>query len=362
MPSKVAYARVPSGPNVCGFCLDMAARGAAFDSERAAGGDGNKYHDRCHCVAVPVWQGDDLPYRPDDFGGARVITRPTSLSPDALRSVDELAAAEAFKRENYRALLKDPRALADADAKIAAARDAVSDAGRDAKLEWLFRRAEERTGASVATPESVAALRGAIDAHPIAVNMKADGLAGFLREGKSKTVFDVGGDAAGKAAENVAAREAMESTLWGAAQHPTYGYVSAAAEGSLVDASLVQSYGRFRVVVNDSVKSRSTYTFGDSLDDVRIPQPYSALDSAAGAGHPALLRGDFSSVGPNKYQSYSAYIEAQIHGGISIGDVERIEVVLNEYLDESDLITDAMRATLDGSGIPWSVIKRTEAR
>lgn len=38
--------------NACAFCAMVATRGAVYRSEDAAG---SKYHDHCHCVAVPVW-------------------------------------------------------------------------------------------------------------------------------------------------------------------------------------------------------------------------------------------------------------------------------------------------------------------
>jgi hypothetical protein len=58
-----AWARETRG-NCCYFCALMAARGAVYKSEGAAGGDANarftgegefKFHNNCHCIAVPVF-------------------------------------------------------------------------------------------------------------------------------------------------------------------------------------------------------------------------------------------------------------------------------------------------------------------
>jgi hypothetical protein len=58
-----AWARETRG-GCCYFCALMAARGAVYKSEGAAGGDANarftgegafKFHNNCHCVAVPVF-------------------------------------------------------------------------------------------------------------------------------------------------------------------------------------------------------------------------------------------------------------------------------------------------------------------
>ncbi|MFT4125554.1 MAG: hypothetical protein QM662_04915 [Gordonia sp. (in: high G+C Gram-positive bacteria)] len=42
--------------NACGFCRMLATRGAVYRSAKAAG-EGNRFHDRCHCLAVVVRPG-----------------------------------------------------------------------------------------------------------------------------------------------------------------------------------------------------------------------------------------------------------------------------------------------------------------
>jgi hypothetical protein len=61
------YARVPSGSDTCRFCIMLASRGGVYGSRQDAGGDGNKYHERCHCVPTPVRNDSDYPagYSPD---------------------------------------------------------------------------------------------------------------------------------------------------------------------------------------------------------------------------------------------------------------------------------------------------------
>lgn len=53
-PAKPRFARHASA-NACAFCALLATRGARYRSEQTAGG---KYHAHCHCVAVPVFDGD----------------------------------------------------------------------------------------------------------------------------------------------------------------------------------------------------------------------------------------------------------------------------------------------------------------
>lgn len=59
----VAWARVATGLETCGWCLMLASRGPVYDSEQSAGGEGG-WHDGCDCKAVPVfvendWEGID---------------------------------------------------------------------------------------------------------------------------------------------------------------------------------------------------------------------------------------------------------------------------------------------------------------
>lgn len=56
-PAQARYARVPTGPSTCAFCLMVASRGAVYASEQTAGGN---YHDHCDCVPTPVWGDIDL--------------------------------------------------------------------------------------------------------------------------------------------------------------------------------------------------------------------------------------------------------------------------------------------------------------
>lgn len=60
-PVRTAIARVPSGATTCKFCVMLASRGAVYSSDRAAGGDGNTYHDKCDCVPTVVRSPDDFP-------------------------------------------------------------------------------------------------------------------------------------------------------------------------------------------------------------------------------------------------------------------------------------------------------------
>lgn len=66
--TKPHWARVPQG-KACVFCTMLASRGFAYTSADAAGhGEGNKYHDDCHCRVIPSWGKQTLAgYDPDKY-------------------------------------------------------------------------------------------------------------------------------------------------------------------------------------------------------------------------------------------------------------------------------------------------------
>lgn len=67
--SGAAWARVPSGPKTCAFCLMLGSRGAVYRSQASAGDRkyGKEYHGHCDCAVVLVRDSQDYPdgYDPD---------------------------------------------------------------------------------------------------------------------------------------------------------------------------------------------------------------------------------------------------------------------------------------------------------
>ncbi|GAA4756129.1 hypothetical protein [Gordonia alkaliphila] len=73
--------------NACGFCRMLATRGAVYVTARTAG-EGNRYHDHCHCLAVVVRPGDTYTPSPQvqqwqkDYEAARDagLTKPGEIA------------------------------------------------------------------------------------------------------------------------------------------------------------------------------------------------------------------------------------------------------------------------------------------
>lgn len=57
-PRKPKFARVPTGPETCDFCLMLASRGFVYTSEATAGAVKlDHYHSGCDCRVVAQWSG-----------------------------------------------------------------------------------------------------------------------------------------------------------------------------------------------------------------------------------------------------------------------------------------------------------------
>jgi hypothetical protein len=87
------WARVPSGPKTCSWCLILASRDAVYISERSAflREDGETYHGACDCIAVRIGSDEDYPenYLPAEYYEMYQAARDDSGS----GKMDEIAAS-----------------------------------------------------------------------------------------------------------------------------------------------------------------------------------------------------------------------------------------------------------------------------
>lgn len=59
-PVRPRFARVPTGPETCDFCLMLASRGFVYTSESAASNNLDHYHSGCDCRVVAGWDGAEV--------------------------------------------------------------------------------------------------------------------------------------------------------------------------------------------------------------------------------------------------------------------------------------------------------------
>lgn len=67
-PQRVRFARIPTGPTTCAFCVMLASRGAVYATRETAG-DLDQWHAHCDCMIVPIFPGGALPdgYDPEHY-------------------------------------------------------------------------------------------------------------------------------------------------------------------------------------------------------------------------------------------------------------------------------------------------------
>lgn len=234
-----------------------------------------------------------------------------------------------------------------------------------AQVDQAVRRAAEKAGQSEAQYRLSAAaeLKQMLADRPVAVRVRdEEALRDILGGGRFKTQHEGVRRAAGLGTE-IAHRRLGEQILGipldtPPEQRPVYGYVAIAGIEPALSAGVqipgirqregqedvLSAYGQIQVVLKSGVRSRTTVTVGDSLDEIGFMRP-TPIDnpSAESLGHGRLdwlRRPDFTRTG---------YVEAQIHGGIKAEDIQ--EVVFARQP------TAAVVAALDGRGIPWRVLR-----
>jgi hypothetical protein len=181
---------------------------------------------------------------------------------------------------------------------------------------------------------------------PVSIRVPEDVLPQILEDGRFKNQHETGTSRGMLDSEyrKVAERNAFGINQKKPTDFPIYGYISTGVNGHRPP---VQHYGDVRVVLNDDVKNRTTITAQDSLS------PFSNL---RGAPSPLL---DPKAVSLNSdvdtYASYGRppdynYVEAQIHGGITVKDIKHV------YFPDTPSNRDSLVPALTEAGIPHTLI------
>ena len=171
----------------------------------------------------------------------------------------------------------------------------------------------------------------------IIIAINPESLIAVLKEGKFKNQFETGksgGVLEGEEKLFVSsnARSATEEKLFKISSDSTdrliYGFI-APTKGHVLS-SFLDQYGKIRVVLKDEVKTRSTFTYSDSLGGDYVPVPMSGkladgeIFGSLSDNHLERLskgRGLVNPTGPE-----NRYAEAQIRGQLGIKDIDRIVV------------------------------------
>ena len=176
----------------------------------------------------------------------------------------------------------------------------------------------------------------------------------IVRSGRLLTQFETG--TTGGLLDQ-SARRSVEAGLFatpleaGGAQRPIYGYLSGTQEVTTAQ------YGDVVLELKPAVRARTTFTFGDSLDETaRGMRPDVAGEPltrptalAAQVGTDPLELGSLADVRAGAAPR-RVYTEAQIHGGVTLADIKEV-VFTNGVIPSADV-----RAALEAAGISWRMV------
>jgi hypothetical protein len=169
----------------------------------------------------------------------------------------------------------------------------------------------------------------------------------ILDDGRFKTVFETNSKAIFDAEQRILAeRQALGiSSDTANRNRPVYGYVRSGPDAD----RYVRNYGDLTVVLKEGTKSRVTLTVDDSLRNGLAGEvaasPYRQLgkeswDNQVGTLY-AYSRGELDQ---NDFFFITRYIEAQVQGGVAVGDIAAI-------IDRERVLSAAQRSRLAGLGI-----------
>lgn len=180
---------------------------------------------------------------------------------------------------------------------------------------------------------------------PTYIRMFPYGLGQTVRDGRMKNVHET----RSKDDRYIDQRSNYEDAVMGLAgaadrDKPIYGYVG--------DIETADAYGPVAVQLKPSVRERTTVTVGDSLNG--LTQPY-GVDQMPDLTDDQLLANIYGGVNVQNYLPRGAiwdYMEAQIHGGVDLDDIDSVTVDLEPGDTLEDMFEPATLAALRERGIP----------
>jgi hypothetical protein len=183
----------------------------------------------------------------------------------------------------------------------------------------------------------------------VATRITPGGLAKVLDDGRFKTMFET---KMTSASNYIPEKRAMyEEMAFGLSRdadptkRPIYGYLSDGVKSIEDDDTLLDTYGDVQVIFKDAIRSRTTATVGDSLDQAVLPSPVNDPQWFSFSGGMRQSQHGYAPEG-----AAFLYKEAQIHDGVSTEDIEEV------VFPKDDPPTPELQAALKRRGIPWRVL------
>lgn len=219
----------------------------------------------------------------------------------------------------------------------------------DESMETLTKAYNDAHGSNISSNElklkMTAAVKEEVKDARVCINIDSDLMDDFLREGRFKSQFETGTSKGSFAPE---ARAEFEKNFFGYAndlnpeKRPIYGFLADKTDNAT---DVVEQYGNVTCVLKkDEVINRTTFTWDDSLNATRMqPVKLSNPDyrAACFTGSDDIYnfeKGLMNLKNINQGEAYIAgrvpYVEAQIHGGVSIKDVD--SMIIHTQIKKTD--------------------------
>ncbi len=284
----------------------------------------------CRCTSITVIPGIELPPSPLDPKIEKEKKRRRGLAIvkklKAERIIREKAEKLRLKAEKVKAkrlkafLVKGEKIRELAQADVPQNLDTLEDALEIARGNYL----EEHLDNQVWLGKELAIVG------KVSIRVPVEDLDDILRDGEFKNQHGTGTT---KGLFDPRGRMDAERSMFGIPwrsdpeDYPVYGYIRTKGyEGH------VSGYGDIRVTFKDSVKNRTSFTFGDSLyaggnGDI-VPAPLNdphAGNATRGAEIQDISQ--FETVSDNLRAVDTSYAEAQIHGKLTPDDIEKVELI-----------------------------------
>lgn len=176
----------------------------------------------------------------------------------------------------------------------------------------------------------------------VAIRIGRSALTKMVEDGRMKSSVEVETNLGGRPISQYYrdARYQLENVDWGVPTNvtqPIYGFMDTAHEGHFPN---VENYGQIKIVLKD-VSHRVTVSAGDTLDNNLVP--VLLTDAKKGKIPNMELSGAVKNATWAGSRGYG-YFEAQVHGGVTLGDISTI------YLNDAEISAEAINA-LQSRGI-----------
>lgn len=202
-----------------------------------------------------------------------------------------------------------------------------------------------KQGAIPFTPEEFAKAKKDVKKiadSPVGIRVGYKSIPSILDDGRLKSVAEIEKNFGGTMEVSRYYRESrisLENGKWGVptnAPQPIYGYIQTP---SRINAPKVSFYGEVTLILKETVKGRTTFTVGDSLNDNLIP--IKVVDASKGN----VTNQALSSAVQHQEKwdpKNTMYIEAQIHGGVTVDDIAYLKIT-GDLIVPQDIL-DALAA------------------